>query len=207
MKKLKSKKELTEMAQAYFDSYPEVDVFYATPDGQFFTEKNKSAAKSHAIAIKAETVEIRKSEDKGTGKNILDVLSDVSGLSKEEIKKSAQEVIDKKKASEDAGKSPKGEDKPKQPEANEEKVGEADGIVKEPIEAKADGSENVLEADNQKAEKGDSNAVQTVDEKPEWTWTMEKMADWLNANDVNFDLKDDKKTLWGRVKAKLGEAE
>lgn len=60
MKKQKTKEELIEMAQPYFDAYPDVEVFIATPDGQFFTEKNKSSAKSHAKSIDASPHEIRR---------------------------------------------------------------------------------------------------------------------------------------------------
>lgn len=209
MSKNKTKEQLTEMAKAYFEAYPKQDVFLATSDGQFFTDANKSSAKSHAKSIDSELHVISRSGEKESGKNLLDVLSNVSGLSKEELKKTAQEVIDKKKAEANkrpltpADTSPEGEDQKKQSDAGEAKVGEADGIVKEPIEAKPDGSENELNAKDSEAEKDASNDVKTEIEQPVWTWTMEKMADWLNAKNVNFDLTDDKKTLWGRVKAEL----
>lgn len=51
MKKL-SKKELEAKVPGYAKAYPENEVFYATEDGNFFLEKDKRLADSHAKAKK-----------------------------------------------------------------------------------------------------------------------------------------------------------
>ncbi len=48
------------MSAAYFKAYPEEDTFLATQDGQFFTEKNKSQANSHAKAIDCKVITIKR---------------------------------------------------------------------------------------------------------------------------------------------------
>lgn len=207
LKKLKTQAELTEMSAAYFEAYPDEDTFLATQDGQFFTEKNKSQANSHAKSIDCKVITIQRLADQKTetgsqktkeeGKNILDVLSDVSGLSKDEIKKTAQEVIDSKKAASKADEpGANQDDKAGQDEGlNEEKTAEADNTEKTPVDAPADETEQVLEVDGKQLNVG------KVMEKPEYKWTMEKMADWMNEWDGEFDLKDDKPALWAKVKA------
>jgi hypothetical protein len=44
------KAQLLAVAAAFFAAYPALDVVYITPDGQSFTEKNKSLGQDHAKA-------------------------------------------------------------------------------------------------------------------------------------------------------------
>jgi len=43
--------------QAYFDNYPENNVFYRTSDGQVFLENNKNNAENHQRSLKEGSVE------------------------------------------------------------------------------------------------------------------------------------------------------
>lgn len=54
--------ELVELSKQYFESHPSEDVFYATPDGMFFTQANATDAKAHAQHLNAALETIRKTE-------------------------------------------------------------------------------------------------------------------------------------------------
>lgn len=209
-KKLKSKAELTEMSAAYFEAYPDEEIFLATPDGQFFTEKNKSQANSHAKSMDAKVVVIERVEKAEVKELVVkpeDVKEAVAGAMLEAVTKITDEDTPPPAAP------PQGGDTAGSGEANEAIEVKADGTervleVATPSSKEATSSEGDTQGSKEQVLDGDANtpdpagqSSQVDIEKPEYKWTMEKMADWMNKTDGDFDLKDDKSTLWKKVKA------
>jgi hypothetical protein len=238
MAKIKTKEELIEMSRDYFDSFKDVDTFYATPDGQFFTDQKKSDAISHARAIKSEWFEIERpllpssegqDSEASKGVNGIELLSKVSGLSEEQVQEEwekvkaakASEAIEAKANGTVTTLTVDGKPDTKESEVqevvNEELLPSPDGHSPqgETVSAPKDENTEVTEPEVQEvvnkelppSTDGHSPQGETVNapegevKKPEWKWTMEVMADWMNKHDIDFDLKDDKSALFAKAKA------
>ena len=57
-----SRTELVALSKQYFEAHPNEEVFYATPDGMFFTNASKGDANNHANHLKAALETIKRSE-------------------------------------------------------------------------------------------------------------------------------------------------
>jgi propanediol utilization protein len=82
-----------------FDRNPkQEEVYQIIGSNRYFKEKKNALEAVFGNENDLQTHKRADYEKQETGKNIIDVLSEVSGLSKDELNKTAQAVIDKKKA-------------------------------------------------------------------------------------------------------------
>jgi|GEM_PF-3873761 len=182
-------KSLQERLKEYFNAAPEADVVWVTADERMFGGNDgANNARQHGVRIGKKKVEVYRRDSPQAETELGKALKSGAGSAKALEKAAAEKAEAEKAAADKAAAEKAAADKAEAEKAAAEKA-EAEKAAAEKAEA-------------EKAEA--AKAAEQVNEvkKPTDKMTREALADWLNEQGVEFDLKDLKKELLDKATAK-----